>query len=468
MQKVAAYVLERRENTNWPEVRRSESGRIRDVIQAWLDSKGAKGDGTTGTFDAEDGANATFSVETAQDGDRSWTMYRLDEVTDDGRHFATLVSVTVGNEAVTVYLTMEVGSAGTHVRPVQVDPFCPRLIRDLLDLEGRWHHGSSTLRELRAISGFENGEGLAAAILDPNRTVPFVVVSQTDGSTALPKLDEKLAFDLAGLANVFAVDEDASWALTDALGKRLSCYDGAVRVYWPHFSRESDPYRHPLWTGARLGAFSDDPRQTRERFRRQMRATMMRAAALGTIRPKEIDEIRDAAAKAVFATMKAKATSKTDFEKLADSYAADNDELRKEKATLEERIAGLQSRISELEAEKTAILVRAQNAELLLKYTPESADDIAPEGDDEHEGDDEEIGPPESGEVRFYKKTRSNNPRRDVMVHVHDCGHNSWQNAAKADKAKKGIAHLEGGRNDWKTVQHCGSCTGGGMWRVRW
>jgi len=50
---------------------------------------------------------------------------------------------------------------------------------------------------------------------------------------------------------------------------------------------------------------------------------------------------------------------------------------------------------------------------------------------------------------------------------VGDCGHNSWQGANKADKAKKGIAKLEG-TEAWRLVQHCGKCTGGGFWRVEW
>ena len=54
------------------------------------------------------------------------------------------------------------------------------------------------------------------------------------------------------------------------------------------------------------------------------------------------------------------------------------------------------------------------------------------------------------------------------MVRVQDCGCDNWQSAHAADKARKGIARLENDRIDWKTMQHCASCTGGGMWKVRW
>jgi len=78
----------------------------------------------------------------------------------------------------------------------------------------------------------------------------------------------------------------------------------------------------------------------------------------------------------------------------------------------------------------------------------------------------QESGEPKPGEERYYKKQHSK-PAYDVLIRVDGCGHTSWQSAAKADKAKKGVERLEG-RNDWKNIQHCGSCTGGGMWKVRW
>lgn len=55
----------------------------------------------------------------------------------------------------------------------------------------------------------------------------------------------------------------------------------------------------------------------------------------------------------------------------------------------------------------------------------------------------------------------------DLLVSVADCGHNTWESAHRADKARKGITKLEG-RGDWQSMQHCPSCKGGGMWRVRW
>jgi hypothetical protein len=69
--------------------------------------------------------------------------------------------------------------------------------------------------------------------------------------------------------------------------------------------------------------------------------------------------------------------------------------------------------------------------------------------------------------VRFYKKKFAA-AEHDIMARVNDCGHNKWQSAHAADKARKGIAKVEDGRTNWQTMQHCASCKGGGMWKVRW
>ena len=75
--------------------------------------------------------------------------------------------------------------------------------------------------------------------------------------------------------------------------------------------------------------------------------------------------------------------------------------------------------------------------------------------------------PPKAGEIRFYKK-RFSTQGHDIMRRVGDCGCNNWEGSHSADKARKGIAKLENNRDDWRTMQHCASCTGGGMWRVKW
>jgi hypothetical protein len=232
-------------------------------------------------------------------------------------------------------------------------------------------------------------------------------------------------------------------------------------LFWPHFALSQDRFLHPLWTAERLRSRGGDLRATRDRFRRQLRGLIFRASALSVVRPREIDEIREAHNRRAFTELRQQATSLAEYQELADSYAAENDQLRRELTDVRSQVEELQDQVHKLEGDKLAL-----KAHLTAKGAPEVAEeegDIAPVGDDAEAA----FAEPTAGETRFYKKIHAR-PMHDVMARVQDCGCNKWEGAHKADKAKKGIAKLESGRGDWKSIQHCATCTGGGMWKVRW
>lgn len=464
MQKVAAYLLERRDDMHWAEARSAEAASLRSIVTNWLTSKGAPAKAPSGAYQPEDGSVGAFNTQEAVNGGRSWWMVQLDERSTEGRRFSVAVSITASDDRVSVYVTLEAGWTTSRIMPASVDARCPRIVRELLGLPGSWYHGTSRLRPRTFIEGFDAGESLAAEIEHSVRSVPLVVVSAPDGSTAMPGIDASVDYDLAGLANVVVVDQNASWALTDVLGSRFSCYSGAVRIYWPHFSTTQDRFVHPLWTGDRLRQLGVSEAEARDRFRRHLRSTLFRASALSVARPREIDEIRDAVERTAIAALRERATSLEEFEKLADSYAVDNDQLRVERAELRAQVESLQNDIARLEGDRQALVAHLQAARGLPR---ESANGDA--GVDSTDGatTDSIEPPPQPGEIRFYKKVHSR-PAYDVMLRVADCGCNGWQSAHAADKARKGIARVEDDRSDWKSMQHCASCTGGGMWRVRW
>lgn len=463
MQKIGAYLLERRDGMDVATARAVEASSIRQIISDWLQSKGATPDATSGRYRPEDGSQGTIWREQAEDGSRSWSLVRLDEVNQDGRKVSATISVTSADDRVAVYATLEAGSDTSHITPIQLDSRCPRVIRTLLERPGRWYHGSSGLRTLTKAVGFEQGEIVAHEIVSHDRSVPILIVTADQKEVALPGLDDRLGYDLAGLANVVWLDSDATWALTDHLGTSFSCYAGAVRLYWPRFSNRDDPFRHPLWTAPRLRSIDADPIKSRDRFRKQMRSLLMRAAAFSVARPLDIDEIRNAASRRAFTEMQARASSVEDFRALADSYAADNDSLRVENVALQQRTRELEAQIAEFEGQRAALLTRIENAELQLRYRHAAGDEIAP---DKVEDTKEEVAPPALGEVRFYKKHFAA-PGHDMMRRVIDCGCNNWEPAFKAEKAKKGILRLEN-KVEFKSIQHCASCDGGGMWKVKW
>jgi hypothetical protein len=460
VQKVAAYLLERRDDMEQPEARAAEADRLKTQVESWLRSKGASSNGSTGSYLPPDGSAGTFKIQEAADGERTLWALDLKEDTTEGRRFLASLSIIASRDRVSVYITLETGWMTTQVMPVSLDPRCPRIVRDLMQLPGRWFHGASLLSQAKSITGFDAGDALVHEIKYADRSIPIITISKRYGELALPDLDRTLGYDLAGLANVCVLDEDASWALTDVLGRDWCCYHGAVRLYWPRFSSNQDRFQHPLWTAERLRSRAGDLQDTRELFRRQLRGLIFRASALSVTRPREIDEIREAHNRREFAELRQQATSLAEFQVLADNYANDNDRLRHELALARSQVEDLQAQVRTLEGDKLAL-----RAHLVAKGAVEETKN---EGEIAPGGDECEVVPaePVSGETRYYKKV-GERPKYDIMHPVQDCGHNRWQPSHKGDKAKKGIAKLEG-RSDWQSVYHCGTCTGGGMWKVRW
>ena len=439
------------------EARAREVAEVKRFVESWLREKGAIGDEQKGTFESEDGSNATYTIDEATDGDRSWWMVRLDERADDGKRFVTHVSVTGGTDRVLVFTTMALGSDAVSMPAAEANPRCPKLIRSLLDGAGPWYFGGSRLRRHEFARGFDEGTDLAKRALDPGRTVPVIVVSSGAHGEVLPRLAEKLALDVAGLANVVSVDDEASWGLTDVLGRPLTCFWGAVRLYWPKLTLRDDSFRHPLWSAQRLLTVNPDIVATRERFRRQVRGLVMHASVMGVARPREVDDIRGASSRSAFADVRARAKSLEDFEGLATLYAAENDLLRGKLEHATARLDELAAQVVDIGSERDALQKRAAKAEGRLQAV-DVGGEIAPDAADSS---------PVRGEVRYYKKHFSHGGH-DSMLPWHDCGCDKWESATKADKAKKGIAKAEGGRTDWRLLQHCASCTGGGVWKVKW
>lgn len=447
MRKVGAYLLERRDNVSTDEQRKAEVGRLLDILQEWLKHKGAKElSPDSGTFESRDG-EATFRWERAFTQDRSWRLLRLDEVSAEGRRFCTAVSITDTGGIVAVYVSLEAGLVYSTIAPFSPQPRCPKFVRLMLDVDNSWYHGTTKFQKPKKLIGEDAGRKIATEILAADRTLPILLLSEDNGEILIPKLEEKLAYDLAGLANVFVLDHDAAWGITDVLGKPWSCFWGAIRLYWPRANLAQNPYYHPLWTANKLLKYDDSLDKAGERFREQLKHLLMHVSALSVVRPREIDEIRNIAAKQQIIDLQRHAASLDEFRQLAELYAKENDRLRLQNEQLNDELSRTQTLLQN--AEEIARLQQPRE----LEFEPDTAPD-------------NEADLPQDDEIRFYKKT-GNNGRYDKMERIADCGHTKWQRGKKGEQAQRGIAHLEGTRN-WKNIWHCGTCDGGGVWKVRW
>lgn len=424
---------------------------IGGVVESWLRSKGATStDVESGSFVSKTKGAPDGSFQRRVSRGTSGTLHEihLQEPTFNGQTFITSISWLSSENKVSVYSTLTVMNSSASVAPIFTDPKCPSVVRNIISLRSDWSFGGYPLAPPTPslLSGNEAGRKLADKILDPHRTLPVLVVSEIEDQPLWEGLEDSLAFDLSGLAQVVRIDELASWGLTDEIGKLYSCYQGAVRLYWPS-STGSDEHtvpRNTVWTAAHMLSLDDDGKGS-NRFRAAIRRSVMSVASLAVEPPTEIRSILNQVSRERLRELEDRANSNSEELELARLFIEENEQLKEQ--------------LEAARRESARLAARAETAEHALSQV--SSQPESPSSGGSIEGDS-----PAPGEVRYYKKVR-NTPSHDVMVLIKNCGHSSWQSAAKADKAKKGVEKLEG-RANWEGFYHCGKCSGGGVWKVIW
>jgi hypothetical protein len=223
-----------------------------------------------------------------------------------------------------------------------------------------------------------------AFLTNPQRRLPVLAISHD--SEGEPFLDRARAADrLLGLAHVVEIDLQSSYAVTDAIGKTLSCYSGAVRVYWPGFAVGDDPYYHRAYVGGslaylgregmgaelfdtlgRLSALSISEPDLRRRLRREQRAreTAARAAEATAMRAR-------------LSTIEASVNGGIDhqtWESLAADYARSQARID----GLEEDLLDAQLEIEILREERDRAEAQARALNRALTYPPARAAAHAP------------------------------------------------------------------------------------------
>lgn len=196
-----------------------------------------------------------------------------------------------------------------------------------------------------------------ALLAAQDRTLPVLTLSRdTNGDTFIDP--ENTADKLVGLAHVVVLDQHASQLVTEAIGKTLSCYLGAIRIYWPRMQVTDDPFYHRLYVGGALDFLGPAGLQ------RELFLTLGRLAGLTIDEPKLrrdlLLEIREAALESsvekralALARVSRKAQDKgtVSAEEFA-AFADDYDDLDAKYATLELDSLELQREIDRLRKER--------------------------------------------------------------------------------------------------------------------
>lgn len=164
-------------------------------------------------------------------------------------------SVVAGrhDDAVEVAIAIRIATVQMTMRPVGYDLGRPRVVTELIGGYDA-HMGDWPVPAHAEVIKTSDVEAFANdVLLAPDRTLPVVVISP-DAWNDRYLADPSETFEaVKGLAHVVSMDSKwAAFKLTDVVDKELSCYNGAVRVYWPGFKLESNPFDHRLYLPGNL------------------------------------------------------------------------------------------------------------------------------------------------------------------------------------------------------------------------
>jgi hypothetical protein len=146
----------------------------------------------------------------------------------------------------------------------------------------------------------------------------------------------------------FHLDEESSWAITSTYGKEWSCYDGALRIYWPPRKLARRALENSFWTRDRLIEQAGSAAAAASRIRDQLRRQLLELSTYTFDEPIELVQIRNDAARSRFDQLSAAAAEKGTQAELAELYFEESARLERAVADLREENKGLRDQVSSL------------------------------------------------------------------------------------------------------------------------
>ncbi len=265
----------------------------RRYVDEWVDRHIEAGNSSAETSAAEN-----------DDGSCTITLREADEITALQWHS----EVSLGPPSELAHVTVRIrlsALGGGAIAPIDYEFGTPAIVRTLLRSLDIRDGSVRCAADLGAEVGPYGVSGLVSLLTDSDRAWPVVVVSRAEpsGSTLLDP--GRLCRELAGLAHVRVLSSAAaSWELTNSIGKELSVWRGAVRVFFSGFSGEGDDFRRHrvtfphhvdtdtiarlrTWLGTLSAAATPDHPAV------QLQREQRRALVLAAVESDDADELRE-------------------------------------------------------------------------------------------------------------------------------------------------------------------------------
>ena len=184
-----------------------------------------------------------------QDGDERVVRIRwsFPDDNDDGLRWANEVRVGQFSDRCGVEHLISIESIEYSVSPAKLLFGSPRAVRDICTKTPAYIGEMQVRAEPYALK-HDGLSDLLTLLTSDLRRLPVVLLSPYARGEVNQIDHAKLARNLAGVAVVVLVDDpELTWDFADEVGRLLSCFNGAARIYWPGFSKASDPRGHRLF-----------------------------------------------------------------------------------------------------------------------------------------------------------------------------------------------------------------------------
>lgn len=290
-----------------------------------------------------------------------WTHPHEDE---PGLHWSSRVQVGYDHGGSWCSVRIAIQPVSVLVRPIRFRVYRPNLVPRVLREPGASADGRHLSAECWALDRGAVPE-LADLLVSDSRTLPVVVVTRPNDADE-PLVDASgLADRVAGLAHVaFLRTRDSTFALTDRVGSELSVFEGAVRLYWPGFTLQSDRSEHPLWFADTIRRLESEGRSLTDRlFDTIHRIALFRLPsptlereirrALDQQRSAEIRDLREKAREADLpeewlGELERALDAERDAKESAVQLEKENGELREQLSTAQQNIADLSRQLGQV------------------------------------------------------------------------------------------------------------------------
>ena len=208
-----------------------------------------------GTFSFRQGGSHCQAVRVLREGHDLWAV-RLRSPDPSAPADAWVTEAGVGwspGAPPVFHLRLLRSSNGVDAR--YLEPKVPDLAVRLASVLELRQFGEPVTGEPWLVKSVPDAERFCARLTDPQRRLPILALSVPDDADDphRPALDaERLARSCVGLALVAVIPAEYAWELTDRFGRRLSVYQGAVRIYLPGFTAQANERDHRLILGMSL------------------------------------------------------------------------------------------------------------------------------------------------------------------------------------------------------------------------